>query len=1454
MEALPTETLLHVFRLLEVSDLVNLSRTCSYYAVIGQDERLWKHLFSKTFVKKQKKDDDNVIAIQPAKGWHSEYKKHQSIGNTKDLVELVFKGATDIKRIKKLLSASWLTFNHAFFNLASKSIQLTGDNVRLEELIQSKQGSIAIDKRTGIWDYGRELISVVTEYNQKRMYNTHAYKGATTARPLASSKNGANLDMKSDVEFVKKLKHRQGQFKSIEKNLYELTRKWQDEWCSFTALHWAALGGHLATIQTLINHGANVMALTSNARSACDIAIGGGHVECAEYLTKNMAKLVSEEDFVQLEDLIVAGDALGIMGFINSYLVNHSLADIDGSIISTILYKAIDCNNPKILEILFTSLSIAGNTPDSDGNTPVHVAAARGHLECLQVAIDRCTTQIDTMNKALQTPLMLAVTNGHIDSIQLLLEYGSLANTQGSMGMSALHRAVGNPQVLDLVLQEHINVLDRDIQRRNTIHRAAIHGSIEEMASVIHGVSGKDLNAPDNARNTALHLAVLADKSGDHSPIIALLLRSGAKSTFTNITGLTPRQLCIVEHKPHLLTHFGDEPEESILSILGQLPGHQSHRIVCRLAELGRLDSIADITPAISSNAHKAFIRYKSEEIHSEMLTSNITLAKVQDLVATMRQLNVGLSSRSTEQVIAVYLASNRLDLVQYLVQNMEVFTYLRSTFISNVMDYILRSSEARQLELIEFIDILMPLILAQDVQRADVLTDEMIQKDAHVVYNAAIRAHLVTPASAHPHFIKTIQHGAHRCGLLLAQQIFGARPAGDQSELIIKATREVMMYSFKNGDEFKKIVRGYNIPAIDNPLRFSLAFDHSYYPTPRQQGLFALVPPVGAEDQTPTPQCCTSCNQMTEDLQDHLIVCPEALTECPNHQYASERELLVEVYLIKYSNKCEIAKSANRHTPLSQLDTFTMSVSFARTVPAWLKIFLVFFGAYWLIKFFRFFSSLRSNLEIKAFYNNVLKISEVEVQTVEWNEVVAKIEMVPRLFNIRQNMTALDIANRIMRKENYIIAIINREILDLSIPLPFLGKYKFMTKTLEWSLKYSLYNYVFGPNGQVKQEFTEASEQERLIRGLTRRFKIVGVISFFAAPFTFFFLLLTFFFKYAEEFKNKPGALGSREWSPLAKWKFREFNELPHTFDKSFVSFVLGSVLAIFLVFGVYSDDFLFAFDIFGQRPIWYIGIFGTGVAICKALIPEENQVFEPTKHMARTVQHTHYIPKSWRGKSHTHTVRDEFVKLFEYRVVDFLREVASILFAPLILMISLPRSSRAILNYISHLTIKDDDLGYVCSYGVFTKVEKLGSRKYGSTHDADKFYKTKQGKLEKSIVNFATANQWIPAEKNDVLDNLRSFVHETKQQKQHKSSMSEGGTSSSIMENLRNQFTDFDNHLQDSNFVDDDIVELVLGQRQQAGPKIRIDQSVIDHVILMVGSNLPNHELMKIISSWAS
>lgn len=69
------------------------------------------------------------------------------------------------------------------------------------------------------------------------------------------------------------------------------------------------------------------------------------------------------------------------------------------------------------------------------------------------------------------------------------------------------------------------------------------------------------------------------------------------------------------------------------------------------------------------------------------------------------------------------------------------------------------------------------------------------------------------------------------------------------------------------------------------------------------------------------------------------------------------------------------------------------------------------------------------------------------------------------------------------MRKENYLIALINKDLLNLRLPLPFLRPKLVVTKTIEWGLSFALFNYIFDEHNAVKHDVLSISRHERMAK-----------------------------------------------------------------------------------------------------------------------------------------------------------------------------------------------------------------------------------------------------------------------------------------------------------------------------------------------------------------------------------
>ncbi|ODV87357.1 hypothetical protein CANARDRAFT_205940 [[Candida] arabinofermentans NRRL YB-2248] len=391
------------------------------------------------------------------------------------------------------------------------------------------------------------------------------------------------------------------------------------------------------------------------------------------------------------------------------------------------------------------------------------------------------------------------------------------------------------------------------------------------------------------------------------------------------------------------------------------------------------------------------------------------------------------------------------------------------------------------------------------------------------------------------------------------------------------------------------------------------------------------------------------------------------------------------------------------------------------------------------------FYGTFQDLKEIKSFYNLLLGVSDDELQTISWSTIVKKI-MILRdqntnaLISGNQNLNgqndlksktrlnAHDIANRLMRKENYTIAIFNKNVLNSALTVPIINSY-FLTKTLEWNLNLCIFDFVFNSNGQLKQSILNEHKRLSLSTELRKRFRLAGILSIFLTPFLVIYFVLYFFLKFFYDIKTNPSIIGSREFSPHAKWKLREFNELPHIFSKrlklsregasnyinqfpkeatnivlKFISFVTGSLTAILVILTVIDHENFLNFELTeGRTVLFYISTFGAVFTICKGSITEDGSVFDPEASLRYVAQYTHYLPSAWEGRYHTEDVKNQFCEMFNLRLVLVLKEIASLIMLPYILYYRLPESSEKVIDFFREFSVHVDGLGYVCTFAMF-------------------------------------------------------------------------------------------------------------------------------------------------------
>ncbi|XP_051141905.1 autophagy-related protein 9-like [Andrographis paniculata] len=479
----------------------------------------------------------------------------------------------------------------------------------------------------------------------------------------------------------------------------------------------------------------------------------------------------------------------------------------------------------------------------------------------------------------------------------------------------------------------------------------------------------------------------------------------------------------------------------------------------------------------------------------------------------------------------------------------------------------------------------------------------------------------------------------------------------------------------------------------------------------------------------------------------------------------------------------CDLSQEALHKHPLTPF-TLTKGI-----IVGYLGIFSI----YWIFCFLRFFAQLKETLKIRKFYYNSLCVTDNEIQTMPWSLILEKVVQVQHFQQlcVVKDLSAHDVVMRLMRKENYLIGMLNKGVLAFPISWWVPGavittnvgpdgvqRRLVLPKILEWTLNWCILQSMFDRNFRVRIDFVSDPKT------LKKTLMIVGLALLLLSPFLVIFMLVYLFLRHAEQFYNHPSMASSRRWSNLSKWIFREFNEVEHLFRHrmnssvehasgylkqfpspiltivaKFISFVSGGFAAVLIIIA-FLEESLLEGHIFGRNLFWYAAVFGAITAISRAVMIDELLVFDPQGQMSLVVQQTHYMPKRWRGRENTEAVRSEFETLFQYTGVMLLEEMASIFLTPFLLLFVVPKRVDDILQFIKDFTADVEGVGHVCSFSLFD-FENHGNRKYGSPSDLPPDRRSSQGKMEKSFLSFHIAYpSWEPnADGQRFLDSLKVF-----------------------------------------------------------------------------------------------
>ena len=212
----------------------------------------------------------------------------------------------------------------------------------------------------------------------------------------------------------------------------------------------------------------------------------------------------------------------------------------------------------------FITVHMANVNVKSNGRTPLHLAASRGHVSIVSALIAAGANVNAKDNFRGETPLQYAASGGHISIVSALIAAGAGVNFKDNYGKTPLHLAAsgGHVSIVATLIAAGANVNVRGRFGYTPLHDAAYSSRVSVVFALI--AAGADVNAKTTSRSyTPLHRALSRSSSsfggGANPPplavsvLVATLIAAGADvNAKDNFRGETPLHYAVrYTNSPH---------------------------------------------------------------------------------------------------------------------------------------------------------------------------------------------------------------------------------------------------------------------------------------------------------------------------------------------------------------------------------------------------------------------------------------------------------------------------------------------------------------------------------------------------------------------------------------------------------------------------------------------------------------------------------------------------------------------------------------------------------------------------------------------------------------------------------------------------------------------------------------------------------------------------------------
>ncbi|KAM9588373.1 ankycorbin isoform 4-T4 [Morphnus guianensis] len=196
------------------------------------------------------------------------------------------------------------------------------------------------------------------------------------------------------------------------------------------------------------------------------------------------------------------------------------------------LLQAVENGDPEKVASLLGKKGASATKQDSEGKTAFHLAATKGHAECLRIMVTH-GADVTAQDGAGHSALHLAAKNSHPDCIKRLLQSKCPADSTDNSGKTALHYAAacGCLQAVQLLCEHKCPINVKDLDGNIPLLLAIQNGHTEVCKYLLD--HGADINTRDKNGRTALMMACEAGSLN----IVEAFLQKGADVSLVDVFG-----------------------------------------------------------------------------------------------------------------------------------------------------------------------------------------------------------------------------------------------------------------------------------------------------------------------------------------------------------------------------------------------------------------------------------------------------------------------------------------------------------------------------------------------------------------------------------------------------------------------------------------------------------------------------------------------------------------------------------------------------------------------------------------------------------------------------------------------------------------------------------------------------------------------------------------------------